>query len=55
MSQLRLHVVVSNLFSENAYLAHLEGRDDCIVVEPGFATEEIVEYLTRQRRKPAVS
>ena len=53
MSQLRLNVVVSNLFSENAYIAHLEGRDDCIVVDPGFDPDEIIEYLTRQRLKPA--
>jgi hydroxyacylglutathione hydrolase len=53
MKQLNLQVVVSQLFSENAYLGHLEGRDDCIVVDPGFDTDEIIEYLTRKRLTPA--
>ena len=53
MTRLHLAVVVSQLFSQNAYLAHLEGRDDCLVVDPGFDTDRIVEYLTKQRLTPA--
>jgi glyoxylase-like metal-dependent hydrolase (beta-lactamase superfamily II) len=53
MNRLRLQVVVSQLFSQNAYVAQLDGRDDCIVVDPGFDTNEIIEYLTRERLNPA--
>lgn len=52
-SPLRLAVVVSELFSQNAYVAHLEGRHDCIVVDPGFDTDQIIEYLTKERLTPS--
>lgn len=53
MTHLRLEVVVSELFSENTYLVHLDGRDDCLVIDPGFDAEKIIESLTRQRLTPA--
>jgi glyoxylase-like metal-dependent hydrolase (beta-lactamase superfamily II) len=53
MTRFHLAVVVSELFSQNAYLAHLDGRDDCIVVDPGFDVERILDYLTRHRLTPA--
>ena len=52
-SRLRLSVVVSEMFSQNAYLAHLDGHSDCIVVDPGFEVDQIIEYLTKQRLTPA--
>ena len=53
MTRLHLKVVVSQLFSQNAYLAHLEGREDCLIVDPGFDTDPILEYVSRQRLTPA--
>lgn len=51
----RLHVsvVVSQLFSENAFIAFLDGRSDCLVVDPGLDHEEIIAYLTERRLTPA--
>src|SRR5687767_11946219 len=49
MSKLRIAVVVSQMFSQNAYVAHLEGRSDCLVVDPGFDVDQIIEHVTRQR------
>lgn len=47
MSSNRLHlaVVVSQLFQENAYIAHLEGRDDCIVFDPGLDSHLILQKI----------
>ena len=35
VDNLRLAVVVSQPFAENTFLAHLEGRSDCLIVDPG--------------------
>jgi glyoxylase-like metal-dependent hydrolase (beta-lactamase superfamily II) len=40
-------------FDENTYIAHLSGRDDCIVVDPGLDPEAIVDYLTERKLTPA--
>lgn len=49
---LRYQVVVSRMFAENAYLAHLEGRSDCVVVDPGLDWEELVHHITSRRLQP---
>lgn len=51
--RLRVGVVVSQLFGENAYTAYLEGRSDCVVVDPGLDHAEIIRFLTDQRLTPA--
>lgn len=52
MPRARIAVVVSKLFSQNAYLAHLEGRDDCLIIDPGFDADPILEYLSQHRLTP---
>ena len=37
--------VISPPFDENTYIAHLAGRDDCIVFDPGFDPDTILDYL----------
>lgn len=51
--KMRLSVVVDELFAENAYIAHLEGRDDCLLFDPSFNTEGLAEYLDREKLTPA--
>jgi hydroxyacylglutathione hydrolase len=51
--KLRVHVVVSRMFGENAYIAGLAGRHDCIVVDPGFDADEILQLLQAQQLTPA--
>jgi hydroxyacylglutathione hydrolase len=51
--RLQLKTIVSAPFAENSYIAHLSGREDCIVVDPGFEPEKIVDFLQRQRLAPA--
>jgi glyoxylase-like metal-dependent hydrolase (beta-lactamase superfamily II) len=50
---IRVAVVVSAPFAENTYIAHLEGRDDCLVVDPGLDPDEILNYLDRHQLTPA--
>jgi glyoxylase-like metal-dependent hydrolase (beta-lactamase superfamily II) len=48
-----LKVIVSEPFAENTYVAHLTGRRDCLVVDPGFDPEAIFRYLDAQNLTPA--
>ena len=47
-NQLIIKTVVSEMFEENAYIAHLDSRDDCVVFDPGFEPQPIIEYLQKQ-------
>ncbi|HUE72244.1 MAG TPA: MBL fold metallo-hydrolase [Pirellulaceae bacterium] len=37
--------VVSDLFAENAYVVHLPGKRDCLVIDPGLNPERILAVL----------
>ena len=52
-SQIRVAVVVSAPFEENTYIAHLEGRPDCLVVDPGLEPDEILAHLDKEKLLPA--
>ena len=43
----QITTVVSEMFAENAFIIHLNGRNDCIVIDPSFDTQPILQYLTR--------
>ena len=45
--------IVSAPFAENSYIAHFEGRDDCLVIDPGFEPEKIFGYLEENQLTPA--
>lgn len=47
MTKLKLivDVVVSQWFAENTFVARLSDRTDCVVVDPGFDAEEIIDHL----------
>ena len=51
-----IHVrrIVSAPFAENTFVARLEGRSDCLVVDPGLEPEQIVAYLEREKLTPAI-
>ncbi|MCA9144397.1 MAG: MBL fold metallo-hydrolase [Planctomycetales bacterium] len=51
-SRLHLAVVVSQLFQENAYIAYLEGRKDCLVFDPGLDSDLIIEKLAELKVEP---
>ena len=43
--KLILETVISEMFEENAYIAHLDGMSDCVVFDPGFEPQPILDYL----------
>ena len=43
--ELNMGRIVSAPFDENTYIAHLTGRSDSIVFDPGFDPDAIFEYL----------
>jgi glyoxylase-like metal-dependent hydrolase (beta-lactamase superfamily II) len=43
--QLRIGVIVSRPFDENTYIAHFDGREDCVVVDPGLDPVAVEDYL----------
>jgi glyoxylase-like metal-dependent hydrolase (beta-lactamase superfamily II) len=53
-SDFQLASILSHPFEENTYIAHLQGRADCIVVDPGLEPEKILEHLDRHGLVPAV-
>ena len=50
---LRLFRVVSAPFAENTYIAHLQGRRDCLVIDPGLDPQSILEELAENDLTPA--
>jgi glyoxylase-like metal-dependent hydrolase (beta-lactamase superfamily II) len=52
-SQLNLGTVVSQPFDENTYVAHLSGREDCVIFDPGFEPHAILDYLSEHSLTPA--
>jgi glyoxylase-like metal-dependent hydrolase (beta-lactamase superfamily II) len=42
---MQVHVVESMPFAENSYVAHLAGRADAVVVDPGFEPDAILDAL----------
>lgn len=50
---LEIGVIVSAPFDENTYIAHLLGRTDCLVFDPGFDPDAIFDYLTQHELTPA--
>ncbi|HTU25865.1 MAG TPA: MBL fold metallo-hydrolase [Pirellulales bacterium] len=51
--RLRLATIVSAPFGENTYIAHFDGREDCLVFDPGLEPGAIVKHLERQGLRPA--
>ena len=49
----QLATIVSTPFEENAYVAHLKGRDDCLVIDPGLEPERVLAYLESHSLRPA--
>src|SRR5262249_39130153 len=51
--QLQIGTVVSMPFDENTYIVNWDGQNDCIVFDPGFEPDAIVEYLEKNSLVPA--
>jgi hydroxyacylglutathione hydrolase len=51
-SQLQIGTIVSMPFDENTYVVNWAGQSDCIVFDPGFEPDAIVEYLEKNGLTP---
>jgi hydroxyacylglutathione hydrolase len=52
-SPIQIATVVSALFEEVCYVAHLGGRQDCLVIDPGLEPRRVIEHLQQNRLTPA--
>jgi glyoxylase-like metal-dependent hydrolase (beta-lactamase superfamily II) len=52
-SEILVTAVVSVAFEENCYVAHLGGRHDCLVIDPGLEPERIIQHLEDAALRPA--
>jgi hydroxyacylglutathione hydrolase len=50
---LELACIVSQPFAENTFIAHLPGRSDCLVFDPGFEPDRVIEHLEQKKLTPA--
>jgi glyoxylase-like metal-dependent hydrolase (beta-lactamase superfamily II) len=41
------------MFAENSYIAHLEGHSDCVVVDPGFDADKIIQRIEDKQLTPS--
>ncbi len=51
---LEIEVIVSAPFMENTLIVNRPGRRDCVVVDPGFEPEKIIDALHHRKLTPAV-
>lgn len=52
-ARMQIATIVSLPFQQNTYVAHLEGRTDCVVIDPGLEPTKIVRYLDQHALVPA--
>ena len=51
--ELEIEVVVSSLFAENAYIVRLPENPECLIVDPGFDHQEIIDVVRSRDLTPA--
>jgi hydroxyacylglutathione hydrolase len=51
--RLQIDPVISAAFEENCYIARIEGKGDCLVIDPGLDPGEIIERLDSLGATPA--
>jgi glyoxylase-like metal-dependent hydrolase (beta-lactamase superfamily II) len=49
---LRIGRVESLPFAENTYIINVPGRSDCLVIDPGFEPDAIIDYLAQHSLMP---
>jgi len=53
LNKINITQILSIPFEENAYIAHMPGRTDCLIVDPGLEPEKIIDYLERRGLNPS--
>jgi hydroxyacylglutathione hydrolase len=52
-SKIHITRILSIPFEENAYVAQLPGRKDCLIVDPGLEPDKIIDHLEKKNLFPA--
>ena len=54
MPELSLNIscIVSQPFAENTYIASLPGRSECLVFDPGFEPDRVIEQIEEKKLSP---
>ncbi len=53
VDSIRIHTVVSDLFSENAYIIYRSEKAACAIVDPGFDAQQIAQFVETKGLAPA--
>ena len=53
MAPIECTTIVSNPFQQNTFVANLEGRKDCVIVDPGLEPDKIIQFLGEKGLEPA--
>jgi hydroxyacylglutathione hydrolase len=51
--EVQFATIVSTPFEENSYVAHPQGRNDCLVIDPGLEPGRVLAYLATHGLRPA--
>jgi hydroxyacylglutathione hydrolase len=52
-SPLQIVTILSHPFEQNTYVAWIEGRTDCVIIDPGLEPEKIIRCLQERGLTPA--
>lgn len=52
IADVKLGVIVDPFYSENCYVAHLNGKSECVIVDPSFDPDRILQFIDEQRLTP---
>ena len=52
-TRLKLTAIVSQPYGENTYVAGINDREDCLVVDPGLEPQKILDHLDERQLTPA--
>ncbi len=48
-----IKTVVADFFMENAYILHVNGRNDSVIIDPGLAPDQYLQAFEEQQLEPA--
>jgi hydroxyacylglutathione hydrolase len=49
----QLTTILSHPFEQNAYIAQIHDRNDCVVIDPGMEVDKIIRHLEQAKLTPA--
>ena len=52
-SDINITAIVSMPFEENTFVASIQQRNDCLVVDPGLEPDKVMEHLEHAKLVPA--